>query len=502
VAHELSGTGSARQRGVKLQHPLQLYIGGEWLDARRGGRIEVVSPHNESIAAVVAEATEDDVNAAVAAARAAFDHGPWPRMSPQQRATYLMKLSAALEPRMPEVALAWTQQVGALAVAAPFVTGGAWQSIAWFASLAKTFPFVETRQPVDGRGAAYIVREPVGVVATIAPWNNPFGILLGKVLPALLTGCTVIMKPAPETPLDAHIIAEAAEAAGFPPGVINLIPAHREASDFLVRHAGVDKVAFTGSTVAGRRIASVCGERMARCTLELGGKSAAIVLSDADLPNAAKTLAATIAISAGQVCCTLSRVVVARSRHDELVGLLREEMRAIKVGDPFDATVQMGPLAMARQRERVEGYLALGRSEGACVVTGGGRPAHLAKGYYVEPTLFTQVTSQMRIAQEEIFGPVLTVQSFTTDDEAVQIANDSPYGLFGTVFTTDNERAWRIARGVRAGTISQNAWRLDPLLPFGGFKMSGIGREGGTEGIAAYTELKSVLLDGKPPAVG
>jgi aldehyde dehydrogenase (NAD+) len=315
-----------------------------------------------------------------------------------------------------------------------------------------------------------------------------------------LAGCCVIMKPAPETPLEAYIIAEAAEEADFPPGVINLLATHREAADHLASHAGVDKVSFTGSVMAGRRIASVCGERMARCTLELGGKSAAILLDDYAVVDAAKTLAATISMSAGQVCATLSRVIVSRRRHDDLVEALRAEMSAIRVGDPNDAAVQMGPLAMQRQRDRVEQYIAVGQAEGASLVSGGKRPPHLPRGFYLEPTLFTNVSAGMRIAQEEIFGPVLAVLTYDTEQQAIQIANDSPFGLYGAVFTQDVAAAYRVARGIRAGTVSHNIFRFDPSLPFGGFKQSGVGREGGVEGLASFTELKSVLLDGVRPA--
>ncbi len=302
------------------------------------------------------------------------------------------------------------------------------------------------------------------------------------------------MKPAPETPIEAYIIAEAADAIGMPAGVINLVTAHRQAADHLARHAGIDKVSFTGSVAAGRRIASVCGDRLARCTLELGGKSAAVLLDDADIGAAAKTLAQTIVMSAGQVCATLSRAIVLKRHQADLVEALQAELQAVRVGDPYDAAAQMGPLAMKRQRERVEEYIGIGRTEGARLVCGGRRPVHLPRGWYVEPTLFDGVDSSMRIAQEEIFGPVLTVLPCDDEEHAVRIANDSPFGLYGAVFTADRERALQVMRGVRTGTMSQNSFRFDPSLPFGGFKQSGLGREGGVEGMEAYTELKSMLL--------
>jgi aldehyde dehydrogenase (NAD+) len=480
---------------IRIAHPHKLFIDGRWIDAQLGRRIELVTPQREEPLGTVAEATEPDVDAAVAAARAAFDRSEWPRLPHATRADYLRRMSAQLEKRLPELSRAWVEQVGALASVAPFVIGGGKFWFDYYADLATKYPFEEQRTPMDGHGSALIVREPVGVVAAIAPWNNPFGIMTGKVAPALLAGCTVIMKPAPETPLEAYIMAEAAEAAGLPPGVLNLVTTHRQAADHLASHRDVDKVSFTGSVLAGQRIASVCGHRLARCTLELGGKSAAIVLDDCDVAQAAKTLVNTITMSAGQVCATLSRAIVLKSQHDDLVEALRAEMAAVRVGDPDDANSQMGPLAMQRQRTRVENYIGLGRAEGARLVFGGGRPAHLPRGFYIEPTLFTGVTPRMQIAQDEIFGPVLAVLTCESEDEAVQIANDSPFGLYGAVFTQDRQRALRVARAVRAGTFTQNIFRFDPSLPFGGFRQSGVGREGGTEGLASFTEQKSILLD-------
>lgn len=480
---------------IRLAHPDKLFIGGAWVDPVKGGRIDVVSAHSEAIIASVAEATEQDMDAAVAAARAAFDHGPWPRLSPAERAQWLQKLHAALELRVPKLVRAWIDQIGALAHVAPFVIGGGMQTLQFTIDQARTYPFVEKRLPFDGRGQALVVREPVGVTVAIVPWNNPFGIMISKLASALLAGCTVIMKPAPETPIEAYIIAEAAAAIGLPAGVVNLVPGHREASDHLVRNPGVDKVSLTGSTIAGKRVASVCGERLARCTLELGGKSAAIVLDDYDLEAAAKVLTDTIIMSAGQVCATLSRVIVSQQRHDALVEAIRTEMAKVRVGSPLEPGTQLGPLALERQRDRVLDYVAIGKAEGAQLAFGGARPVHLPTGYYVEPTLFAGVSSSMRIAQEEIFGPVLVVIPVKDEEDAIRAANDSDFGLFGAVFTNDGAAAYRIARAVRTGTMTQNHFRFDPSLPFGGFKQSGIGREGGAEAIGSYTEIKSILLD-------
>ena len=485
---------NSSDRSVKLKHPHDLFIGGQWVKPALGGTLDVISAHSEAVIATVAEATDADMDAAVTAARKAFDEGEWPHLSPQERGAALRRLYEELEPRLPELTNAWVDGIGALAGVAPFVIGGGMFTLDHLITLADEYPFVHVQAPADGIGEAMIVREPVGVTVAIVPWNNPFGIMISKVGSALLAGCTVIMKPAPETPLEAYIIAEAAEAAGIPAGVINLVPAGRDASDHLVSNPGVDKVSLTGSTIAGKRVAQVCGERLARYTLELGGKSAAVVMADADLPAAAKILSDTIIMSAGQVCATLSRVIVAREVHDELVGLIHVELSKVQVGDPLDPATHMGPLAMERQRDRVEDYIKIGQAEGATLAFGGGRPVHMAKGWFIEPTLFTGVTPDMRIAQEEIFGPVLSVLAFDTEAEAIRIANDSDFGLFGAVFTRDRDTAYRISRRMRTGTVCHNAFRFDPYLPFGGFKQSGIGREGGAAGVTSYTETKSILL--------
>jgi len=483
---------------IRLNHPDKLFIDGRWVPPAGDGRIEVISPHTEEVVAVVAEAREADMDRAVLAARAAFDRGPWPKLTHRERADHLLRLGAQLKLRAHELALAWTQQVGALSMMAPGMVGGAIGLLDYFAGLADTFAFAEKKQPFDGLGIAVVAREPVGVVVAIVPWNAPLLIMLNKIAPALLAGCPVIMKPSPETPLEAYIIAECAAAAGFPPGVINLVPSHREAADYLVRNPGVEKVSFTGSTTAGKRIASVCGERIARVTLELGGKSAAIVCDDADLESTAKHLAFVISIMSGQVCATLSRVLVSHARYETFAEALKTELTAITVGDPFDPASRMGPLAMRRQLVRVEGYMAKGLAEGARIACGGGRPKDLQRGCYFEPTLLTHVQSGMTVAQEEIFGPVIALLGYDGEEDAVRIANDSNYGLFGAVFTHDNDRAYRIARGVRAGALAQNGFRMDNFLPFGGFKQSGLGREGGEAGLASFTELKTILLDGAP----
>lgn len=485
--------------GITIRHPNRIFIDGRWMPPASSTLIEVESPVSETIIARVAEGGRADMDAAVRSARQAFDEGPWPRMTPRDRAGYLMRMADALQRREPELEAAWTAQVGGLASLAPLMIAGATQNVRDTALLGETFDF---EAPVASTVAAHalLVREAVGVVAAIAPWNIPYAIMIGKVAPALLAGCTVIMKPAPETPLEAYILAEIGEEVGLPPGVLNMVCGQREASDHLVCNPGVDKVSFTGSTAAGKRIASVCAERMARCTLELGGKSAAIVLDDFDIADAARLLTGTITMMSGQLCAMHSRVIISRSRHDALADAIAANMRAVRIGYPDDPQAMMGPIALRRQMERVMAYVDIGR-QNADLVTGGGRPSHLNRGFFVEPTLFANVKSEARIAQEEIFGPVLSLIPCENADDAVRIANDSAYGLHGSVLTNDARAAYDIARRVRTGSIAQNGLRSDFKLPFGGFKQSGIGRENGPIGLASYTEIKVIYLDA-PVAVG
>ncbi|PZQ59659.1 MAG: aldehyde dehydrogenase [Sphingomonas taxi] len=483
---------------VPLARPDALYIGGEWRRAAGDARITVTSPHDERTVASVAAAGAEDAAAAIAAARRAFDEGPWPRMRPAERAEYLARMGEHLRTRADDLARAYTLQVGALAATAPFLVNGGMQIIDDVISYVDRFDWVREDRPTDGQGTALIVREPLGTVAAIAPWNAPFTIMLNKVMPALLAGNTVIMKPAPETPIEAFIIAEAAAAAGLPAGVLNLLPADRDVANAIVVSDAVDKVSFTGSTAAGRRIGAICGERIGRCTLELGGKSAAVVLDDYDVGAAAQTLAFVISMFSGQICASLTRAIVPKRRYADFVEAIGAAMATIRVGDPDDPASQMGPLAMARQLETVRGFIDRGTREGARLVTGGTRPDGLERGHYLAPTLFADVASGHAIAQEEIFGPVLSLIAAEDEADAIRIANDSRYGLYGAVFTNDVDAAYRVARGVRTGAVTQNAFKLDPRLPFGGFKQSGIGREGGLVGLAGYTDTKTLLLDALP----
>lgn len=481
-----------------MRHPGEFFVDGRWVGPSSDAVVEVIDPATEEVFLRVAEARRPDVDRAVDAARRAFDDGPWPLLSHAQRAGYLRAIGAGLRERAEDIGQIWPRQSGALHSVAVARGRGLAAVLDYYADLADSFPFEEPATVTTGGKFGLLVREPVGVVAAIVPWNSPLSLIVFKLAPALLAGCTVVLKPAPEAPGEAYVLAEIAESVGLPPGVLNVVTADREVSELLVRDPRVDKVAFTGSTAAGRRIASLLGERIGRFTLELGGKSAAVLLDDADLGAAARTLATAECFLSGQVCASLTRIVVPRGRHDEFVEALAEAFGSTVVGDPFDPTTQMGPLAMRRQRDRVERYIARGVEEGARLVTGGGRPAHLERGFYVEPTVFANVDNAQTIAQEEIFGPVLSVIPAADERDAVRIANDTIYGLNAAVFTEDADRAREVARALRSGTVAQNAFRLDFGIAFGGVKQSGVGREGGTEGLLPYLETKTVLLDGTP----
>jgi acyl-CoA reductase-like NAD-dependent aldehyde dehydrogenase len=480
-----------------LPHAGQFFIGGDWVDASSKDTIDVIDSSNEEVFLSVAEAKADDMDKAVTAARTAFDRGPWPQMSHKERAGYLRAIAQGIKDRGTDLGLFWPRESGVLYAAAQYAARGAGATFEYYASLADTFAFEEPATPSTG-GFGLLVREPVGVVGAIIPWNAPLGLISNKVAPALIAGCTVILKSSPEAPAEGYILGEVAKEVGLPPGVINVVTADREVSELLVRDPRVDKITFTGSTAAGRRIASICGERIARCTLELGGKSAAVILDDMDIATAAKTLARAECMLTGQVCSSLTRIVVTQSRHDEMVEALAGAFSQVRVGDPFDSETQMGPLVAGRQRDRVEGYIAKGKEEGATLVTGGKRPAHLDRGYYIEPTVFANVDNSSTIAQEEIFGPVLSVIPARDEEQAIDIANDTIYGLNASVFTPDVDRARHVAGQLRSGTVGHNAFRTDFGIAFGGFKQSGIGREGGTEGLLPFLETKTVILEGTP----
>jgi len=471
----------------------KLFINGAWEKPATAATIDVISPHTEQVIARVAEASQADVDRAVAAARAAFDDGSWPRLSGPERGAAMQRLLMALQMRGEQLAQVITNEMGSpisfsnmgQVMAANFV-------LDYYARLAGEYAFEDVRQGM--LGPALVRREPVGVAAAIVPWNVPLFTIMLKLGPALAAGCTVVVKPAPETPLDAVILAEALVEAEIPAGVVNILPAGREVGEYLVTHPGIDKVSFTGSTAAGRRIAALCGERLRRVTLELGGKSAAIILDDADLDSTVAGLLPAMIMNNGQACVAQTRVLAPRRRYKDVTEALGALFAGLSVGDPADPATMVGPLVSARQRDRVEGYIAIGRKEGAKVAVGGGRPATQPTGWYVEPTLFTDVDNQMRIAQEEIFGPVVAVIPYEDEADALRIANDSEYGLSGSVWTADVDHGLDVARRVRTGTYTVNGFMMEFSAPFGGFKCSGIGRELGPEGLAAYLEPKTINL--------
>lgn len=485
---------SFEEYGIRIAHSNKLFIDGTWVAPLHGRTIDLVSPASGETVGTVAEATIEDVDQAVRAARAAFDDGPWPRMAPADRIALLYKFSEALAARREELASAWMLQVGALpAMTERGVTNGLAQ-ITNAIKVGEAFKFAETcASRIADR--AVIVREPIGVVAAISAWNGSLLQLAGKLGPALVAGCTVVMKPALESPLEAFILAECVEAAGLPKGVVNLVVADRTASEALVSNPRVDKVSFTGSTIVGRHIAEVCARRLSHYTLELGGKSAAIILDDFPIERAAKILAGTITALSGQLCCMLSRVIVSRERHDALVLAIAAELEKVKVGAPDEPGVTMGPIVSARQLANILRYIDRGIRDGARLVFGGSRPEGMERGFYVQPTLFANVDNHSVIAQEEIFGPVMCVIAAQDEDDAIRIANESDYGLHGAVFSTDSDKAYAVAKRIRTGSFGQNGMRLDFSLPFGGYKQSGVGRDGGEEGLMNYLLTKTVLLD-------
>ena len=432
-------------------------------------------------------------------ARRTFDDPQgWSSWSPEDRAHVLERLADALEARGEETAHRVSMQNGmpisiALQLEAVFPAVVA----RYYAGLVRSVEFDEERAGLLG-GTIRVARKPVGVIAAIVPWNYPQTLAMFKLAPAIAMGCTVVMKPSPETVLDSLLLAEAADEAGLPAGVLNIVPAGREVGAYLVAHPGVDKVAFTGSTAAGRKIAEVCGRLLRPVSLELGGKSAAIVLEDADLSDAGEALFGATLLNNGQTCYLGTRVLAPRSRYDEVVETIAAIASSMPVGDALDPATMIGPMASSRHRDRVEGYIRTAREEGARLVTGGGRPE--GRGWFVEPTVFADVSNDQTIAREEVFGPVLAIIPYDGEEDAIRIANDSDYGLGGSVWTTDADHGTDVARRVQTGTIGVNQYLPDPAAPFGGVKGSGLGRELGPEGLVAYQQLQSIYLPA--PAAG
>jgi aldehyde dehydrogenase (NAD+) len=470
--------------------PRGSFIDGGWLPSTGAAVLPLINPASEAVRGYVTDATAQDVDAAVASAAAAL--AGWSLVPLEQRIEILERVADALNARAEELALLQTAQMGAPLRTSRAAVGAGASLLRSYLDSARELAFEYLRR--DSVGQSLMRREPVGVVAAISPWNFPLATAMNKIAPALLAGCSVIAKPAPEAPLELGVLAEICIEAGLPDGVLNILMGGREAGETLVRDPRVAKVSFTGSTLAGQRVAQICAERFARTSLELGGKSAAIVMDDANFDEAAPIIAAANFANSGQACIALSRVLVSERRYDEFVDAVVPLAEKQVVGDPLDETTTVGPLVAERQRDRVLRYLDTALDEGAKVATGGRAPAYLERGFYIEPTVLTEVDRSMTVAQEEIFGPVMSVIRYSDLDDAVRIANATQYGLHGGVFTTKPEAGLELAKRVVTGTIGINRFSTNPSAPFGGVRMSGIGREHGVEGIAAFCETKTYVV--------
>ena len=465
----------------------KLFINGEWVPSRGGGSLEVVNAATEEVMGTIPAGTAEDVTAAVAAARSAFPG--WAATPVARRAELLRKLAEGLAAQGDEIARTITGEVGMPLKLSQRIQAGLPAAVMEsYAKLVGDYPFEEEL------GNSLVIREPVGVVGCITPWNYPLHQAVAKLAPALAAGCTVVLKPSELAPLSVFLLARIAEQAGLPPGVFNLVSGTGEVvGEALAAHPDVEMISFTGSTRAGRRVAELAAPTVKRVALELGGKSASLVLEDADLPTAIKGTVNGCFLNSGQTCTALTRLLVPEGRYREAAELAVEIARSFSVGDPLAGQARLGPLVSAAQRERVRGYIRRGREEGAELLLGGPEPPEgLDKGFYVRPTIFGRVDPASTIAQEEIFGPVLAIFSYRDEEAAVRIANDSVYGLAGAVWSGDPERAQRVARRIRAGQVDINGGRFNLLAPFGGFKQSGHGRELGKYGLEEFLEVKSL----------
>ncbi|MCA0008484.1 MULTISPECIES: aldehyde dehydrogenase [unclassified Mesorhizobium] len=470
------------------------FIGGRRVDPLGPESIEVRSPYDGSLVGTAPLAAQADIDLAVDVARKAFDEGPWPRMPVAERIAVIRKFTDLYEARSTEFARLVTAEMGAPAWFAAAIQALIRDQGQAYLTAAEHYPW-EVKREGFPKGTSIWIREPVGVVAAIIPWNAPHQVALAKLFPALLAGCTVILKLAPETAIDGQYLGELFSEAGLPDGVLSILVAHREVSEYLVTHPGVDKIGFTGSTAAGSRIASLAGAQLKRVSLELGGKSAALVLDDADIGETVEALRYRSFPNNGQVCVAQTRILISRRRHDAFTSALVDNVTGMKIGNPADPQTFLGPVAAERQRQRVSDYIQSGLESGAELATGGlGMPEGINHGAFVKPTVFANVDNNSRIAQEEIFGPVVCVIPYDGVDEAVRLANESEYGLSGSVWTNDTDQGLAIARRIRSGGLTINNAASDLLSPFGGFKRSGVGREFGPEAINHYIEHKTVAV--------
>lgn len=473
----------------------QVFIAGEWVAPTGAATIDVVMPSTEAVIATVPSPSTADADAAVVAARSAFDDGPWPRMPIEERTRICRAFADEIEARLDDLNRAWSFESGYTTEFGEMINSGAGTAI-WGNALtiAPTLAWEETRR--NDTSEVLIQRQPIGTVLAILTYNGPVPLMGMKVIPALLAGCTVVVKFAPESQLTSRLIMDAARAARFPAGVVSGLAAELETSKYLVAHAGVDMVHMTGGTAVAKEVVVQTSQRLARTGLELGGKSPAIIADDVDIDDVLATLVPGATGGCGQVCVALSRILVSRSRYDEVVGKLANAFDAIKVGDPFDPETDLGPLANKKAVERTERMLAKAIEDGAVVAAGGKRPDGLDRGYYFAPTLLRDVTNDMEIAQQEVFGPITVVIAFDDIDDAIRIANDTPFGLAASVYANDPDKALEIAKRIRSGGVALNLAGCSLTEPFGGVKQSGWGRECGAEGIFEFTETKQILLSG------